>query len=288
MIKFITTQGVNYYLEELLKNAQTRIIIISPYIRLQRRIRNILQEKKNKGLEIIFICRIDDLKEPLNEYSSHIYDSPSLHAKCYLNEKEAIVTSLNIYEFSQQNNDEMGIYVKNEESGKNVYNDIILEAKRLCKNKLGSRKPTKQQQNQIFEKGVKYTADYLEEIFIFDYKGRAGIKISSSGNIVLFSNPSAATPYNDKEHGEIIYYQGQNTGGGEQKLIYGNKKLYDSFGNDSIKIYLFKNLEYQGEFSINREPYLDKGKWIFPLSAKYFIQKTKYYNLHMNIRKKQP
>ena len=35
----------------------------------------------------------------------------NLHAKCYLNENEALVTSMNLYEFSQQNNDEMGILV---------------------------------------------------------------------------------------------------------------------------------------------------------------------------------
>lgn len=35
----------------------------------------------------------------------------NLHAKCYLNENEAIITSMNLYGFSQQNNNEMGIYI---------------------------------------------------------------------------------------------------------------------------------------------------------------------------------
>ena len=35
----------------------------------------------------------------------------NLHAKCYLNENEALLTSMNLYQFSQEHNDEMGILV---------------------------------------------------------------------------------------------------------------------------------------------------------------------------------
>ena len=35
----------------------------------------------------------------------------NLHAKCYLNGKEALLTSMNLYEYSQEHNDEMGILV---------------------------------------------------------------------------------------------------------------------------------------------------------------------------------
>ena len=37
-----------------------------------------------------------------------------LHAKCYVNERAAIITSMNLYDFSQVNNNEMGIYVDRE------------------------------------------------------------------------------------------------------------------------------------------------------------------------------
>jgi hypothetical protein len=35
----------------------------------------------------------------------------NLHAKCYFNDKEMVITSMNMYEFSEKNNREMGIYV---------------------------------------------------------------------------------------------------------------------------------------------------------------------------------
>ena len=56
----------------------------------------------------------------------------NLHAKCYMNEKEALITSMNLYEFSQANNNEMGIYVLKENEDK-LFNDIYSEASRLIR-----------------------------------------------------------------------------------------------------------------------------------------------------------
>ena len=39
----------------------------------------------------------------------------NLHAKCYLNESLCIITSLNLYEFSQVNNNEMGVLIRRAE-----------------------------------------------------------------------------------------------------------------------------------------------------------------------------
>jgi hypothetical protein len=53
-----------------------------------------------------------------------------LHAKCYLNEAEAIITSMNLYEFSQQNNNEMGIYISKTQDP-DLYNSTFEEVQRL-------------------------------------------------------------------------------------------------------------------------------------------------------------
>ena len=39
----------------------------------------------------------------------------NLHAKCYLNGNRALLTSMNLYEFSQVNNHEIGVLVVREE-----------------------------------------------------------------------------------------------------------------------------------------------------------------------------
>ncbi len=265
MIKYISTQGANYHLELLLKNATSRITLISPYIQLQRRIKELLKEKKQNGVKICIVCRKNDLKEDLTDYASNVFDVPTLHAKCYMNENEAIITSLNLYEFSQQNNEEMGVYIKNEGTGAEVYSEILSDANRLCN--INNASGTKTASKTSLAKGTQYSATQLDELFDFDYKGPSGIKKSKSGEIVLFSN-SAVTKYQDTETGDVINYHGQNTGQGDQKLIYGNKDLYGAYTNKDINIHLFKNGVYAGEYFINKEPYLDNGKWVFPLSSK--------------------
>ena len=54
----------------------------------------------------------------------------NLHAKCYISESAAIITSMNLYEFSQQNNDEMGILVSHTEDAE-LYQEIYGEFQRL-------------------------------------------------------------------------------------------------------------------------------------------------------------
>ena len=56
----------------------------------------------------------------------------NLHAKCYLNENEALLTSMNLYEFSQVNNNEMGLIVSRETEPE-LYNEINQESMRIVR-----------------------------------------------------------------------------------------------------------------------------------------------------------
>lgn len=56
----------------------------------------------------------------------------NLHAKCYMNEKICIVTSMNLCEFSQVNNNEMGILIKRDED-QELYADTKEEAERIIR-----------------------------------------------------------------------------------------------------------------------------------------------------------
>jgi phosphatidylserine/phosphatidylglycerophosphate/cardiolipin synthase-like enzyme len=51
-----------------------------------------------------------------------------LHAKCYLNDDKMIITSLNLYEFSMNNNKEMGVLIDlNDESDKELFEEAFKE-----------------------------------------------------------------------------------------------------------------------------------------------------------------
>ena len=134
-IQFITTQGINHFLYELIKNANQYVTLITPYAQLNTRLQELLKNKKQQGVTITFVCRVNELKEQekliLSECGTHIKNRNNLHAKCYISENEAIITSLNLYEYSQVNNDEMGILVKRDHK---MYDDILEEAERIRNN----------------------------------------------------------------------------------------------------------------------------------------------------------
>ena len=135
MAKFLNTSGVSYYLEELIKNTRDRLILISPYLQFHKRIKDNLENLHLQKIDIRIIYRENKLQvEENNWLESQIGIRTSLcnslHAKCYLNENQAIVTSMNLYSFSQQNNDEMGIHVTKDDDA-DLYNDIFEEVHRL-------------------------------------------------------------------------------------------------------------------------------------------------------------
>ena len=135
MAKFLNTTGVSYHLEELIKSTNDRLILISPYLQFHNRVRDHIHHLNVRKADIRIIYRGSKLQlEESNWLESQVgvrtSICPTLHAKCYLNENEAIVTSMNLYSFSQQNNDEMGIHVTKADDP-DLYNDILDEAQRL-------------------------------------------------------------------------------------------------------------------------------------------------------------
>lgn len=45
MAKFLNTSATNYFLEEMIKNASDRLILISPFLKLNDRIKELLEDK---------------------------------------------------------------------------------------------------------------------------------------------------------------------------------------------------------------------------------------------------
>lgn len=137
MAKFLNTSGTSYYLEELIKNARERLFLISPYLKLNERIKEFLEDKDRLKIDVRIVYGKSELQpaeanwlKKLN-YVRTSY-CPNLHAKCYINEDACIITSLNLYEYSQINNNEMGVYISREEDH-SVYQDAYAEAQRIIR-----------------------------------------------------------------------------------------------------------------------------------------------------------
>jgi hypothetical protein len=265
-VSFLTTQGMSYHLEEMFLQAEKQIVIIAPYIQIHKKLKSILTDKSAQGVKITIVCRTKDLKDDLDSITTSIIDNPKLHAKCYLTEKSALIGSLNLYDFSQVNNDEMGVLIENSGMGCFLYGQVEAEARRLTKGGDQARQRAQNPQGHGLVEGKKYNLNELDAVFDFDYKKMSGIKRGKSGDIILFSS-STSKYANQFENGALLY-QGQNTGPGAQKLIYGNKDLYEAYGNDKTTIYLFADFIYSGCVYVSSKPYTKNGVWFFPLSKK--------------------
>ena len=138
MAKFLDTTGVSYHLQQLINNANEKLILISPFLQLNERLKQSLEEKdRQKTVDVRLIYGESKLQPAENNWLKSLLSirtsiCPHLHAKCYLSEHEAIITSMNLYEYSQVNNNEMGIHIDKIED-EPLYNDVLTDANRLIR-----------------------------------------------------------------------------------------------------------------------------------------------------------
>lgn len=140
MAKYLRTSGITAGVEELIREARERLYIISPFLKLSDNIRELLNDKEREKAEVRIIFGKQDLIPTEMNYLQNLkyvrlYFSKNLHAKCYLNEKKMIISSMNLYEFSQQHNREMGILIEREnEADKQVYDDAWKDIESIMNN----------------------------------------------------------------------------------------------------------------------------------------------------------
>jgi len=136
MAEFLDTTAISYHLERLLKTAKRRIVLISPYLKLRPRVRQLIEDAARIGVQIQIVY---GKKEQCDEVAVlkamtrvSVTFCKNVHAKCYLNEDFGMVTSLNLYDFSQANNQEMGIlFTKLTEP--DLYQSVSQEALRIIR-----------------------------------------------------------------------------------------------------------------------------------------------------------
>lgn len=117
MAKFLNTKKSVSEIEDLIRDAGQTLILISPYLKLSKDFKELLsyRNSKDKITTVIFgkvQLNPDEMKflESLRFVILKYKDD--LHAKCYLNDDKMIITSLNLYDFSMNNNKEMGVLIE--------------------------------------------------------------------------------------------------------------------------------------------------------------------------------
>lgn len=140
MANFLDTQDITYKMAHTIKEAKSHLVIISPYIKINNQLQAFLQAK-TKAANKVDIRLVYGKEETLEHDAKWLAKFPDirtfycehLHAKCYLNEDQAIITSMNLYEYAQQNNWETGILVLKKEDN-NLFEEIQKGIREILQN----------------------------------------------------------------------------------------------------------------------------------------------------------
>jgi predicted rRNA methylase YqxC with S4 and FtsJ domains len=127
MAKFISTTEISYHIEKIIKESKFFLVLISPYFKVHERLQKLLI-KKSAYTSITIVYGKEELNksewywiEKLKEKNIHF--EKNLHGKIYLNEEYALITSMNLYEYSQVNNIEYGVLLNKNDDLESVLSD---------------------------------------------------------------------------------------------------------------------------------------------------------------------
>jgi phosphatidylserine/phosphatidylglycerophosphate/cardiolipin synthase-like enzyme len=135
MAVFLTTRGTTSELEKIINNAVDGVVLISPFIKIPDSLFQNLKTADQRGVKISVVhgksqLEPETLKRLTELRNAKLYFFKNLHAKCYFNEKSMVITSLNLYDFSEVNNREMGVLITKQED-EVAYNEAAREARMI-------------------------------------------------------------------------------------------------------------------------------------------------------------
>ena len=119
-------------LTDIIKKTDQELCIFSPYLKIPIQTKNYLKSIDDHHRPITIIYRSDfklnddDIAFFNGLKNLELLHCENLHSKCYINEKEGLITSMNLHEHSQTHNWEMGIRFSKQEDSE-IYDDVIKE-----------------------------------------------------------------------------------------------------------------------------------------------------------------
>lgn len=121
MVEFLTTHAMANQIEQVMLTARREIYLISPFLQLSQTLLDRMRDAAARRVNITIVYGKSDLTEQERKKVAgldrlKLYFLQNLHAKCYKNEDLLVIGSMNMYEFSEKTNREMGVLVRRSES----------------------------------------------------------------------------------------------------------------------------------------------------------------------------
>jgi phosphatidylserine/phosphatidylglycerophosphate/cardiolipin synthase-like enzyme len=111
----------------LIEESEKKLVLVSPYVKVGKwyKFKNTIAKARERGVDIEFYIRDDEKNLPSRDEVLELGITPilvpNLHAKLYMNETQAIVTSMNLLFSSDTNSLEIGYLTQ----AKNEYDEVF-------------------------------------------------------------------------------------------------------------------------------------------------------------------
>ncbi len=144
MAKFITGKELGTAIYDIIWNATQTLFIVCPYINLDDYFKKLFDHHAyNHKIHIIILFGKNEnnvnksLKSTDFEFFKKFLNisvlySPNLHGKYYANESQGVITSINLYDYSFENNIEFGVYLETKFLLNNLTNPLDMAAWDSC------------------------------------------------------------------------------------------------------------------------------------------------------------
>jgi hypothetical protein len=183
-MKLIKPSQISGEIMTLIEEADKKLIIVSPYCKFSdwKKFLNTISFLKRKKTTVEFYVRKGESKTSaeVEKIGFNPISVPNLHTKLYINEKYAIVSSMNLLTYSDMNSLDIAYRTETE----NEYNELIEYYERYLRIFKGSELKT---ENNIYSKEKHYKniengnwIEYLRDLISDELDTNCRIKINES------------------------------------------------------------------------------------------------------------
>ncbi len=132
MTLILDTPGTNSLLGRIIDDAQKHILLISPSLNVNGKMRERLERAVSRGVSLFIIHSKGDADEDTLDWvkgldNSNVACVADLHVRLYMSENGAIVSTMDVSDYDEMNHEEIGV-IFDRRSEKQEYKDLLLLA----------------------------------------------------------------------------------------------------------------------------------------------------------------
>jgi hypothetical protein len=159
MAEFLTTHSTAAEIENIILNSNQKLVLVSPYLQLSRTFFTRLKDADERGVKSVIVYGKNQLRPDERSQLARLknlsqFFCENLHAKCYFNEDNMVITSMNIYEFSEKNNREMGVLIKRQDDA-DVFKAAVREVQSFVKSSVKEETKDREAARQLTTESVR-------------------------------------------------------------------------------------------------------------------------------------